>query len=69
MSRWAGESEPISRLPLALYVFPGWPASRLAFLWVQVGNQREVERWIDVMVFHAGQVPLGAGGKAFGREP
>lgn len=33
---------------------------------LQVGNQREVERWIDVMVFHAGQVPLGAGGKSFG---
>ncbi|PRW45230.1 50S ribosomal L23 isoform B [Chlorella sorokiniana] len=31
---------------------------------LQVGNQREVERWLDVMVFHGGVAPRPASGKA-----
>lgn len=31
---------------------------------LQVGNQREVERWIDIMVFHGGVAPALAAGKA-----
>lgn len=31
---------------------------------LQVGNQREVERWIDVMVFHGGVAPAGMACKA-----
>lgn len=39
-------------------------------MWLlQVGNQREVERWIDVMVVHGGVVPVGTAGKATGGEP
>ena len=30
----------------------------------QVGNQREVERWLDVMVFHGGVAPRPPSGKA-----
>jgi hypothetical protein len=33
---------------------------------LQVGNQREVERWIDIMVFHGGVAPVAASGKAPG---
>ncbi|KAI7838316.1 hypothetical protein COHA_007885 [Chlorella ohadii] len=31
---------------------------------LQVGNQREVERWLDVMVFHGGVAPRPPSGKA-----
>lgn len=42
------------------------PACLPCALCPQVGNQREVERWIDVMVFHGGVAPLGPTGKAPG---
>ncbi len=29
-----------------------------------MGNQKEVDRWIDVLVSHGGVAPLGAAGKA-----
>ncbi|PSC70457.1 50S ribosomal L23 [Micractinium conductrix] len=35
---------------------------------LQVGNQREVDRWIDIMVTHGGIAPAGASGKAAAGE-
>lgn len=62
--------------PASRSCFPHQPASPASTVFLnllltppfQVGNQRDVERWIEVMVFHGGMASHLTGGKALGAD-